>query len=156
MTNHFKYFLCLQAILIYNITAFAQASSTSTIKAKKDTVLVPTTTEVRPTSNPNQIYTLVEKMPAFSGDLNKYLSENLQYPDSEKNETIQGTVYVNFIVEMDGSITNIKILKGIPHGRRLDNEAVRVISAMPKWSAGIQNGQPVRVSYNLLIRFSLN
>ena len=86
----------------------------------------------------------------------KYLVDHIQYPDSEKNHNITGTVFINFIIEKDGSISNVKILKGVANGPNLNKEAAKVISGMPKWSIGMQNGHPVRVSYNIPIRFSLN
>jgi len=104
----------------------------------------------------NQVFTIVQQMPAFPGDVNKYLSEHINYPEVEKEAQITGTVFINFIVEKDGSISNVKVLKGVSGGPGLDKEAVKVISAMPKWSVGMQNGHPVRVSYNIPIRFVLN
>ncbi len=104
----------------------------------------------------NQAFTIVQQMPAFKGDMNKYISDHIQYPDSEKIHSITGTVYINFIVEKDGSISNVKILKGVANGPHLNKEAVRVIAGMPNWSPGIQDGVPVRVVFNIPIRFSLN
>ena len=104
----------------------------------------------------DQAFTIVQQMPAFKGDMNKYISDHIQYPDSEKIHSITGTVYINFIVEKDGSISNVKVLKGVANGPRLNKEAVKVISGMPNWSPGIQDGVPVRVVFNIPIRFSLN
>ena len=83
----------------------------------------------------------------------KWLAENIKYPQVAKETGISGTVIVTFVVEKDGSVTNAKILKGIGGG--CDEEALRVVSAMPKWKAGKQNGVPVRVQFNLPIRFTL-
>jgi len=107
-------------------------------------------------NNSNQVFTIVQQMPAFPGDVNKYLAKNIHYPEAEMKAQITGTVYVNFIVEKDGSLSNVKVLKGIADGPGLNKEAIRVISAMPKWSVGMQNGNAVRVSYNIPIRFVLN
>ncbi len=104
----------------------------------------------------NQVFTIVQQMPEFQGDLDKYLSEHMNYPDSAIKAGITGTVYINFIVEKDGSVSHVKVIKSIPHGYSLDKEAVKVITAMPKWSIGMQNGHPVRVSYNIPMRFVLN
>jgi protein TonB len=62
-------------------------------------------------------------------------------------------VFINFVVEIDGSITDVKVLRGIGGG--CDEEAVRVVESMPKWKPGKQRGKPVRVSYNLPVKFTL-
>ncbi len=102
------------------------------------------------------ILTIVELMPAFDGGedkMYKWLAENIKYPQVAKETGISGTVIVTFVVEKDGAVTNAKILKGIGGG--CDEEALRVVSAMPKWKSGKQNGVPVRVQFNLPIRFTL-
>jgi TonB family protein len=102
------------------------------------------------------VLTKVESMPEFPGGLSafmKYLQENIKYPDDAKDAGIQGRVYLNFIVEKNGSISNIKVIRGI--GAGCDEEAVRVVKNMPKWKPGMSKGQPVRVSFNLPIKFSL-
>jgi len=103
-----------------------------------------------------EIHTFVEEWPAFpGGDTARimYLNENLKYPKIAKETGIQGAVYVSFVVEKDGSITNVKILRGIGGG--CDEEALRVINAMPKWNPGRQNGKEVRVQFNMPITFKL-
>lgn len=102
------------------------------------------------------VFTIAQHMPKFNGDLNKYLKDNIQYPDSEKKAKVQGTVYVNFIVEKDGSITHIKVLRTVPSAPRLAAEAVRVLAAMPKWTPGMQNEKLVRVSYQLPVHFQVD
>jgi len=102
------------------------------------------------------ILTIVELMPGFDGGeekMYKWLADNIKYPQVAKETGISGTVIVTFVVEKDGRVTNAKILKGIGGG--CDEEALRVVSAMPKWKAGKQNGVPVRVQFNLPIRFTL-
>lgn len=102
-------------------------------------------------------YTVVEEMPEFVGGeeaLRKYLSATVQYPREATEDGIQGKVYVNFIIAEDGSISNIKVVRGV-HSL-LDAEAHRVISLMPKWIPGRQSGKPVRVSYTVPINFVLN
>lgn len=104
----------------------------------------------------DDIYTVVEVQPAFSGGDEArilYLQNNIQYPLEARKAGIQGIVYVTFVVEKDGTITGIKILKGIGGG--CDEEVVRLISHMPKWSPGMQKGKPVRVQFNMPIRFTL-
>lgn len=103
-----------------------------------------------------QIFTVVESMPEFPGGMGalmKYLAENIKYPDLAKESGIQGRVFINFVVEPDGSISNVKVLRGIGGG--CDEEAVRVVKSMPNWKPGKQRGKPVRVSYNLPVKFTL-
>ncbi|MBU0488596.1 MAG: energy transducer TonB [Bacteroidetes bacterium] len=104
-----------------------------------------------------EIFTIVEDMPAFPGGDEarlKYLSENIKYPQMAKESGISGTVYVTFVVNQDGKIVDVKVLRGIGGG--CDEEAIRVIKGMPKWSAGKQRGKAVRVQFNMPIRFTLN
>ena len=110
----------------------------------------------KPETQEEQVYSIVETMPSFPGGqtaLVAYLQENLKYPQSARDNGIQGRVYVNFVVEKDGSISNVKVNRGI--GGECDEEAVRVIKAMPKWIPGVQKGQTVRVSYMMPIVFKL-
>ena len=107
--------------------------------------------------NNSPVITIVDKMPSFKGGekaLYKWLGENIKYPQAAKETGISGTVIVTFIIEKDGSITGIKVLKDIGGG--CGEEASRVIKLMPKWKAGKQKGVRVRVQFNLPIRFSLN
>ena len=83
----------------------------------------------------------------------EYLRENLKYPESVREKGIEGKVYVQFVVEKDGSINDVKILRSVC--KELDNEAVRVIKAMPKWNPGTQNGEPVRTTMMLPINFKI-
>lgn len=103
-----------------------------------------------------EIFTVVESMPSFPGGdaaRMRYLQENIKYPQMARESGIQGTVYVTFVVETDGSVTDIRILRGIGGG--CDEEAVRVIERMPNWNAGMQRGKPVRVQFNMPIKFTL-
>ncbi len=103
-----------------------------------------------------EIFTIVEDMPSFPGGeqaLFKYLGENTKYPSMAKDAGVQGVVYVTFVVMENGSIENVRVLRGIGGG--CDEEAVRVVKNMPSWSPGKQRGKPVRVQYNLPIRFIL-
>jgi TonB family protein len=109
-----------------------------------------------PLHDDNQPLVKVQQMPKFKGDMNKYLADSIKYPETEKKAKISGTVYVTFVIERDGSISNVKLLRGVPNGPGLDAEAIRVISAMPKWSPGMQDGHAVRVQFNLPIRFALS
>jgi TonB family protein len=104
----------------------------------------------------NEIFMVVEKMPEFPGGekaLNRFLNDSLQYPDAARESGIQGTVYLSFIVNKDGSVTNARVLRGIGGG--CDEEAIRVVKSMPNWLPGKQRGKPVRVQFNLPVKFSL-
>jgi protein TonB len=103
-----------------------------------------------------QIFTVVESMPQYPGGESKlynFLNTKIKYPVMAKESGIQGKVYITFVVERDGSITDVRILRGIGGG--CDEEAIRVVSSMPKWKPGKQRGKPVRVQYNLPVRFTL-
>jgi protein TonB len=106
--------------------------------------------------NPNQIFTAVEQQPVFPGGdagFNKYLSKNIRYPAIARENNVQGRVIVQFVVERDGSLTDIKVVRGIGSG--CDEEAMRALKASPKWKPGIQNGRPVRVQYSVPVAFAL-
>ena len=103
-----------------------------------------------------KIFDVVEQQPTFPGgqtSLMSWLSDNIQYPSKAEENGIQGQVEVSIVVEPDGSISNVQIARSVDPA--LDNEAVRVISNMPKWNPGKQDGQPVRVKYNIPITFKL-
>ncbi len=105
----------------------------------------------------NDAFNVVEQMPQFPGgeiELMKFLSENVKYPEAASKAGTQGRVVAQFIVEADGSITNVKVLKKVSD--EIDAEAVRVIKAMPKWKPGMQKGQPVRVKYTIPVTFRLS
>jgi protein TonB len=104
-----------------------------------------------------EIFDVVEKNPSFPGGheaINAYMMENMSYPDSAKIMGVEGTVYLQFVVETDGSITNIKILRDIGYG--CAEEAVRLVKSMPKWNPGTHRGKAVRVRYNCPIIFNLS
>ena len=104
-----------------------------------------------------QIFTIVEEQPEFPGGMAecyKWINKNLNYPTISAENGVQGRVTVNFVVNTDGSIVDVKVLRGVdPY---LDKEAVRVVSKMPKWKPGKQRGKAVRTSFNLPVRFKLN
>jgi TonB family protein len=103
------------------------------------------------------VFTIVEEMPSFPGGetaRNKYLAENLVYPKQATESGIEGTVFVSFIVDTKGNITEAKVLRGIGGG--CDEEALRVIKLMPRWKPGRQNGKFVRVLFNMPLYFKLN
>jgi protein TonB len=103
-----------------------------------------------------EVFLIVEEPPQFPGGeaaLYKWLGENLKYPEEAKELGIQGRVFVSFVVEPDGSTSNAVVKRGIGGG--CDEEALRIVRAMPKWAPGKQRGQPVRVQFNLPIKFTL-
>ena len=104
----------------------------------------------------NGVYQMVEEMPKYPGGeqaMMKFVADNIKYPEEAKDKNIAGRVFVSFIVEKDGSVNEVKVMRGIGGG--CDEEAVRVISAMPKWTPGKQKGEPVRVSYMMPLNFKL-
>jgi len=103
-----------------------------------------------------EIFLVVEDPAQFPGGEAarlKFLQENIRYPQIAREMGIQGTVYVTFVVEPNGALSNIKVLRGIGGG--CDEEAIRVVGLMPRWQAGKQRGQAVRVQFNMPIRFVL-
>jgi periplasmic protein TonB len=106
----------------------------------------------------NIIYHKAEVQPSFvggEGAMAKYLSDNLMYPETAKQQELEGTVFVDFVVSPDGSVRNVVTTDdGVDQSLRM--EAIRVVSNMPKWVAGKQGGKPVPVYYNVPITFQLN
>ena len=103
-----------------------------------------------------EVFTIVEEMPEFPGGMQKlaeYLAKNIKYPQMARESGIQGKVFITFVVEPDGSVSNVQVLRSLGGG--CDEEAVRVVKSMPKWKPGKQRGKAVRVSYNLPVNFKL-
>ena len=97
-----------------------------------------------------------EVMPEYPGGdqaMMQFVAENVKYPQEAIDKEISGRVMVGFVVEKDGSISDVKVVKGIGGG--CDEEAVRVVNAMPKWKPGMDKGKPVRVSYMMPFSFKL-
>lgn len=106
---------------------------------------------------PDKIFTSVEQVPEFPGGqaaLMKYLSSNIRYPAAAREDNISGRAILQFVVDKDGSITNIVIQRDVT-GSGFGKEAVRVVEGMPKWKPGKQNGQAVKVYYTLPVTFKL-
>ncbi|HTL80207.1 MAG TPA: energy transducer TonB [Bacteroidia bacterium] len=102
----------------------------------------------------NQVFAYAEEMPTAPYDFNKYLQQNIKYPTDARDAGKQGCVYVSFVIERDGSITNVQVKKSSGTAS-LDKEALRAISSMPKWTPGKMNGKPVRVEFTQPVRFVL-
>ena len=102
------------------------------------------------------VFFIVEEMPEFPGGeaaLHRYIAQSIKYPVIAQENGIQGRVYVSFVINQKGEVTNIKIARGVDPA--LDKEAIRVISKMPKWKPGKQRGKPVKVSFTVPINFVL-
>ncbi|MCQ2251979.1 MAG: energy transducer TonB [Bacteroidales bacterium] len=124
-----------------------------------DAVEIQDIPEVEPEPEPEeepQVFFIVEDMPEFPGGevaLRKYIAENVRYPEMAKENDIQGTVYVRFVVDTDGSVKNVEVLRGVDP--LLDKEAIRVVQSLPKWKPGKQRGKAVKVSHSVPIKFAL-
>lgn len=104
-----------------------------------------------------EIFMVVENMPEFPGGdlgLMKYIQKNVKYPPIAKEYNITGKVYISFVVDKSGSVTNVKVVRGVD--KNLDAEAVRVIKSLPKYKPGKQRGKAVRVMFTVPINFTLN
>lgn len=102
------------------------------------------------------IFTVCEVPPSFPGGnarLDDYIRQNLRYPQDAINKKVQGSVFVSFIVNKDGTIRDVSVLKGPGHGTT--EEALRLVQTMPNWNSGRQSGRDVTVKYNLVIPFTL-
>ena len=122
------------------------------LKAKEQLITEP----VKPKEEENKVFDVVEQMPSFPGGmaaLMAYLQKNIKYPPVAEENGIQGRVVCTFVVERDGSVTDVRVAKSVDPS--LDKEAVRVVGAMPRWIPGKQNGQSVRVKYTLPVTFRL-
>lgn len=115
-----------------------------------------TTNEVAPPPTEEHIFEYLEDMPEFPGgsaSMMTWLSSNIQYPQKAIEDNAQGRVIVSFVVEKDGSISNVKVIRSVHEA--LDTEAVRLVSSMPHWKPGKQDGEAVRARFNLPVQFSM-
>jgi TonB family protein len=130
---------------------FALAPDADTTKA-----VTPTFSIASAQSGSDPVFTSVEQVPEFKGGLEafgKFLATNMKYPKAARDNNVQGRVIITFVVEKDGSLSNMKVVRGIGSG--CDEEAVRVLGISPAWKPGIQNGKPVKVQYSVPISFTL-
>jgi protein TonB len=110
----------------------------------------------KPKEEETKVFDVVEQMPEFPGGqaaLLKWISDNIKYPAIAEENGIQGRVVCTFVVERDGSVTDVQVARSIDPS--LDKEAVRVLKKMPKWIPGKQNGSAVRVKYTVPVTFRL-
>ena len=146
----FKCLLLAISALILLVIVIAPARANAQDKREK------TTQTRKDTATDDKVYEVCEQMPIFEGGdaaLLKYLGENLKLPDEYKERGMQGRMVVGFIVEKDGSLTNVKVLRAVDIA--IDAEVLRVVKGMPKWIPGRHNGQRVRVRYLLPIHICL-
>ena len=137
------------AIGVYNVEGNDEAEG-EVLKAKEVVV------DEKPKEEETKVFDVVEQMPQFPGGpqaLFEYLSKNIKYPVVAEENGIQGRVIVTFVVERDGSITDVKVAKSVDPS--LDKEAMRVVKSMPNWIPGKQNGSAVRVKYTVPVTFKL-
>ena len=107
-------------------------------------------------TNQNETYVIVEDMPEFPGGekaLLTYITENVVYPEEAKKKNIEGTVYVNFVVNSEGKVQDVATIRGVDP--IIDQEAIKVIEIMPEWKPGRQGGNPVNVSIQVPIKFQI-
>ena len=132
-----KKFIIMALMAVFGLTT---VSAQKTVVAKKN----------------QKVFDVVEQMPEYPGGqaaLFEYLSKNIEYPADAEKKKVEGKVFVTFVVDSDGKITDVSLLKKVFPS--LDAEAIRVISAMPNWIPGRQKGQAVRVKYTVPIMFRL-
>jgi protein TonB len=108
--------------------------------------------------NPNKVYDFVsvQKQPAYPGGITKfyeYLGREIKYPDVAKKNSTQGKVFASFVVEKNGTLTDVQITRSLT--KETDEEALRVLSKSPRWNPGLIDGRPVRVKYNINVNFSM-
>jgi protein TonB len=139
------------ALLLLVLPGISPLLAQEEIMITSEPVVVP-----EQTPDPEEPLTFVEEMPSFPGGpeaMFKYIGKELKYPEEAVEQGIEGAVYIAFVVERDGSVSDVKVLRGIGGG--CSEEAVRVVQRMPKWTPGKQNGKLVRVRYTLPIRYKL-
>ena len=105
-----------------------------------------------------EVLTFASEMPVYPGgdlQLQKDIQENITYPEMEKENNIQGTVVIGFVIEKDGSVSNVKILRGVQGGPNLSKEAEKAVKKLRKFTPAKQNGRAVRLNYNVPVRFTL-
>ncbi|AKD01877.1 M56 family metallopeptidase [Pontibacter korlensis] len=140
-----------------NSTSTKTESAYKAVKPAMPKEALPETEEPAPTPEKDQPYAYVEQMPVFEGgeiEMMKFLGQNIRYPEQAKESETEGLVVLGFVVEKDGSLHDIAVIKSLGSGT--DEEAIRVVKMMDgKWSPGRQNGQPVSVRYTMPIRFAI-
>lgn len=144
-------FLLLPVVFLVSVVALAQGTS----------VVVEPDTEVpfeALASDTVAIYTVVEQNAEFPGGYSammEYFRQNIRYPEEEQDERIEGKVFLQFVIRRDGSVDDVQVLRGVPGGRGLEREAVRVVKSMPLWTPASMNGITVNSRFTVPIMFKL-
>ena len=141
-------------ILLLSLQLAAQTTDDKTFAVKKATVQRQPDSAIVQNYDRSKVFTFVEQQPFFPGGdypLIKFIQKNLQYPKAERDSGIAGEVIVKFVVMEDGSVNDVQIARGI--NAALDNEAVRVVRLLPKFTPGKSQGKPVKVYFNLPVLF---
>jgi protein TonB len=137
-------------------TENVKGTTNRTVEAVRNDIAVNTPPPAPKQEVTQKVFDVVEEMPSYPGGpaaLMSYLNSNIRYPVVAQENGVQGRVVISFVVETDGSITQVKVARSVDPS--LDKEAERVVSAMPHWKPGRQNGQAVRVKYNVPVTFKL-
>ena len=133
--------------------------STQTQEGDEDADIVIETAPVvvdKPVVQEKKVYEFIEQMPEYPGGteaLYNYINSHIQYPRMARDNGVQGKVFLKFIVDENGVVSDVQLLRGI--GAGCDEEAMRVVRSLPKWTPGKQNGKPAAVWYKLPIQFTL-
>ena len=131
---------------------FASLGAQAQTEIKVEGTLSDSTTS----TSKEEVFTVVDVQPEYPGGkakMHEFMVKQFNYPTEARNNNIQGRVYVSFIIEKDGSVSNTKVIRGIGYG--CDKEAMRIVNAMPNWSPGMQDGEPKRVKFTLPVSFKL-
>ncbi|GAB3518049.1 energy transducer TonB [Emticicia fontis] len=145
----------MEKSIISNVTT--PGEETEGIAETPPPVAPPVETKIAEVEDENKEFLSVEVSPSFMGGVNemyKFLGKTLKYPSAAQRQNVEGRVYMSFVVEKDGSITDVHVMKGIGFG--CDEEATRAVKLMPKWIAGKQNGRNVRVRFTIPVSFKLD
>lgn len=152
-----KKIIALSALLLLFISNLKAQNVVNPTNEKDNITILRAVGDDSTVSDKEKVYQVVEQQPSFPGgreELFKYLAYNVKYPiDAAKNK-IEGRVLVTFVVEHDGSISNVNVANSVYPS--LDKESIRVVRGMPKWIPGKANGKTVRVKYTIPITFRLN
>ncbi|MCQ2326506.1 MAG: energy transducer TonB [Bacteroidales bacterium] len=144
--------LLLLSIVVLLVCSCAHNKKSVANKNKQDSVVIN-----NDTTDDDVTFVVLEEYPEFPGGMEAlmdFLSKNIKYPEAAKEQGIEGRVFVTFVVEKNGSVNNVKVVRDIGGG--CGEEAARVVKMMPKWKPGKQNGKVVRTQFNLPIKFSLD
>ncbi len=141
--------IVLFSLMLVSSLGFSQVKTTETTNDNGAVII-----EIKESTDPNQIHTAAEIAPEYPGgiqEFHKYIAQNYRTP--KVTEDLKGNVIVQFVVETDGSLTDIKVIQDLGYGT--GEEAVRVLKKSKKWKAGLQDGKPVRVRYTLPISINI-